>query len=1458
MSDVFPPAGSQPPKKHRARKAAKWTLYLAGGLAVVVAAAPFILSTGWANDAIRGWLKDNVDRPVEFATLDVSWTEGIRMTGLVVHDDREGQPPLFEAPSVILRAPILPMLLRDIQVKEFVVENASFHVAQRDDGMNTRGVVKRKGRKGARQPKDGAPKSGGTPAESNPAEPTIFPEMTVPLSVRNLTLVFHDAQGNEVRRPGIEFKGQLTTRGAASTFDLHLPTGGGSGTVDVKGTATLFSSEGELLAPAQMLVDSDVVMRNVDAEKSADVLRLFLPQKPAAGVLDATAKVHWGDNAARGAVDMHVKGIAYDTAVGSRGAASGDDLSVTGRWEFGDGKIAIDALKVRADGLSLDGNLHGTLESLEGRIDLDADLARMTTALRTFGIVQSASVSGRAKGEIVFTPQPSRGTGRITLTGFRAEGIAPADATSGVRPPVVVDQAEIAFVASLTKEVQKLESLDVRLADVTAHLFGTRAADGSLDAHVEAKGDLGGLLARARDLGMLPAGFSVNGSLDASVDLRGRPGATGADALTATILKFVVAEADARIEAKGTASASGMVDVTAFGSGDLGKLLGRAQAAGVGGGVGGNVGLNAVRGRFSFEASAKGPAKSVVVKLPSFRLDGDLTVEASGEYRAGVDAHGGGGIDAKLHAQGKIDDAILLARRLGLLDRELKLDGTLRADAVISGTQSAPVVPEFLLSIASSVLQIDASGSVSAKHEVQASAKGGADLARLMEFATGAGFIEKGAMPPLRGRLTFEADAAGAFDKIAVPRFVATLRDGVANVDATGSYSAAGAIAGTVSADAALLDVCRFARDAGYIEKALTPAGRLALRANVSGTKAAIVVPDATVRVTGLVDLTATGSLAAGNVVQGKANFRGSLQPLLDLAAQWTGGTARRVDGTIEGSATASGTKETLAITAPRIAVRANGLALDASGARDDKGGATAKATLRGPVPDLLNLLRSFDLAKDVNGTGTLDLAIDGALVGRSATGSVSATVNDLLLADPKIGSGGPFREPRASFTVNKFAYDLDRSKLEPVHALVQLDGARLEATLEMQQGPPNRDFTASKIVTATNGSLLVDESFVRNHPELFTDFKFTRIEGPFSFAGDVSQGRAAAAGWTGGADLTISNLVAPHVAADKAHAVAKVQGGFVVLDPIEGTVNGGPVTGKAKIGLVGESPEHTFDFTGKDVAIAADLAPLLARASPVFAVGEHGKTGGKSNIDVHLAARGFDGDAIKKSLTGQGTLGLKDAFVESGDWIGMLLSVVGSSGRMDIAPVDIPFNVKDGKVKTGDVALDGVGLLLRLAGEVALDGKLDYGLRVKPKSGGGAFEKYASLLDPDGFLPLKLGGQISKPKLKLPDVKDILKGKLDDLLGGVLGGDKKKDPKTDEKTDTPRPPKRDGTQQGGPGAPSAPPQDVPPPPPPARQADPVPPPPPPPARQPDPVPPPPPVPPPQDDPPPPPPPRGK
>lgn len=458
----------------------------------------------------------------------------------------------------------------------------------------------------------------------------------------------------------------------------------------------------------------------------------------------------------------------------------------------------------------------------------------------------------------------------------------------------------------------------------------------------------------------------------------------------------------------------------------------------------------------------------------------------------------------------------------------------------------------------------------------------------------------------------------------------------------------------------------------------------------------------------------------------------------------------------------------------------------------------------------------------------------------------------NLVVAKPPVGDG-TFREPRLAIELPALRYDLDAKRLDPAKAQLEMNGAKVGLTkAALADG-----------VLSLEGRIDADETFAKGHPELLSGASFTKLTGTFAFAGDVTQGREKAKDWKGGFELDAAGVTAPHVSLSTAKLPGKIADGFVTIDPIKAVLNGGPVEGNARIGLLGERPEHHLVLTGKDVQLDADLAPLVAHASPLFALGEDGKTGGKASVDVDLTAHGFGAAQIKKTLTGKGTVGLADAFVQSTGWIKELLDLAGTNGRLDLAKVSVPFEVKDSKVQTGELPMEGLGLLLRMGGYAGLDGKLDYALRVKLKSGGGKLGEFASLFDPDGYLPLRLGGTISKPKLKLPDLKDALKAGL----GGLLDRGKKDDDPPKEKPEPePKPKKKpkkkpDGTDEPAPEKPPA--TDEPPPPPPPgppepKKDDPPPPPPPGEKKTEDPPPPPPPPPPPEkkDDPPPPPPPR--
>jgi hypothetical protein len=1379
MSDDLPaPEEPKPTKPSRKRRIVKW----AGGAivlaAVFVALLPTILSTSLARTVIVSWLADNVARKVDFAKLDVSWGHGVRIEGLKVSDAATPGQPLLEAPLVEIDAPLLPLLMKKLRVRNFLIENPVVRIAQKTEKeTSASGAVKTRKVHRKRRPEGAGEKN----AAPEPEEEDVLPEIHVPVEVRNLTVVYRDREGHEAQRAGISFKGLLDTREGPTTFDLDVPDGSDAG-VRVHGAAKLFESDGTMLGDDERTVDASVVLTRVDAAKSRDFFALFVGDTAVAGILDGTIDAHVAGADVKGRADLRLSHAGYGDAANGATARPGDDLTVTGAFEWSHEKLRVVGGKVRAEGLVLDADLGGGLDSMDGHATLDADIGRLTGALHAIGVPFPGTFAGKLAGSMQFTPSPSGGSGDFTLTGFRADGF-----TEG-RPPVVVDTTRIRFAVVPSAERFELTSLDVTLADIAATAHGTRTKDGAIDLTADAKGDLGGLLARVRDLGFLPGAFSVNGDLDAQVRVTGKP-----DALVVEIPRLVLAEKDARIEVSGTRAADGALDFRASGSGDLGSLFGRATAAGT-------QGLADVKGRFAFEATAKGPPSALAIDVPKLHVDGDISLEAHGKLAAD------GAIDAAVDdLSGQVTDVALLLRRMALLDRDVSLDGRLTATASVRGTREKPEIPHASLKLSGGPLLAEITGSVDAAGAVAADATMSGDLAALGDAARRAGFDALKA--PLSGRLTASAKASGTRDKIAVPEFRLTIAGGAADVDVNGRYDASGSITATASVSGELDRAVALARDQGFMKRATTSGCRYTLRAAMSGTPREIDVPKAEFAMTGPLRLDVEGHADSRRNFTVGGKLDGATQTLLDLAAAWSGEEAKTVDGTVSAAFAAEGRPDRFDVRIPALAVRARSLSIDADVTRAADGSGRANAKVGGAIADILSLARAFGYGADDEATGDVDGDLSVTLAGPKVDASLALVATKLVVTKPKFGDG-PFREPRLAVSVPSAKYDLDTKALDVTKSTLTLEGAEVVATLQMKDG-----------VASLDGTLSADERFSANHAAQLSGAAFKKLAGPFSFRGDVTNGREKAAAWTGGFDLSAASVTAPHVTVEKASLPGKIDGGLLTIQPISAKVNGGDVTGKATIGLVGSSPEHHLVLDGKDITLDADLAPLVARASPLFAIGEAGKTGGKASIDLDLTANGYDSAAIKKTLKGGGTLGLADAYVESSrEWVGELMKFLGSSERLTMPSVTIPFKVHDGKVETGEVPVEGAGLAMRLGGNAGLDGKLDYLMRVKTAGGGGLLAKFESLLDKEGYLPLQLGGTIAKPKLKLPDWKDAAKGALDDLLGG-----KKKDEPPAPKT----PPKKKKPADEPPPPPPPPGEEPPPPPPPEKKEEPPPPPPP-------------------------------
>lgn len=188
-------------------------------------------------------------------------------------------------------------------------------------------------------------------------------------------------------------------------------------------------------------------------------------------------------------------------------------------------------------------------------------------------------------------------------------------------------------------------------------------------------------------------------------------------------------------------------------------------------------------------------------------------------------------------------------------------------------------------------------------------------------------------------------------------------------------------------------------------------------------------------------------------------------------------------------------------------------------------------------------------------------------------------------------------------------------------------------------------------------------------------------------------------------------------------------------------------------------------------------MAWLLKQVVPLFAVAETGTVAGRLKLDLHLEGRGADWKAVEPTLKGRGTLEMSEGGISGSGILVDLLEMLGGAKSMEFRTVATEFTVADRKVRNERLSIGGKEHDMVLRGTTSFDGKLDYDvgakfLRMKEKRK----QRLQALFDEEGNLPFGLGGTLSKPKVKPPDLKKIL-GKVaeDEILKKLkelLGGD--------------------------------------------------------------------------------------
>ena len=125
---------------------------------------------------------------------------------------------------------------------------------------------------------------------------------------------------------------------------------------------------------------------------------------------------------------------------------------------------------------------------------------------------------------------------------------------------------------------------------------------------------------------------------------------------------------------------------------------------------------------------------------------------------------------------------------------------------------------------------------------------------------------------------------------------------------------------------------------------------------------------------------------------------------------------------------------------------------------------------------------------------------------------------------------------------------------------------------------------------------------------------------------------------------------------------------------------------------------------------------------------------------------------------------------------VGEVLEFVSGSKALGFNVLTTEFDVRDERVWNERLTVDGKEHSMVIRGSTTFDGKLDYRVGAKAlKMSRKTRERLKPVMDEEGNLPFTVGGTLSKPKVKVPDLKKVLGAAADGLLErlkGKLGGD--------------------------------------------------------------------------------------
>ncbi len=248
------------------------------------------------------------------------------------------------------------------------------------------------------------------------------------------------------------------------------------------------------------------------------------------------------------------------------------------------------------------------------------------------------------------------------------------------------------------------------------------------------------------------------------------------------------------------------------------------------------------------------------------------------------------------------------------------------------------------------------------------------------------------------------------------------------------------------------------------------------------------------------------------------------------------------------------------------------------------------------------------------------------------------------------------------------------------------------------------------------------------------------------------------------------------------------------VIRKVDFLMNDGKVKCTGKVLLDGEDPAWTFRTTVSDppVKYSTQFASVAALFNPALYSEQKGQVEAAMAWDIGLTGRGFDMDGIKKTLEGEGSLGLRNVTLAGSPLFTELYSKLQLTKQttFSYSLVDQKFHIKAGKIYNdfSNWQGDGKEANISITGETDFDGNIKQRITVTGDPTARWGKRTGAVVDvfnKAGGIPL--GGTVSDPKIDIDFEKALegvvkgvtenpeVKEKVEDLLNDIFKKKKKK-----------------------------------------------------------------------------------